>query len=372
MPHTLVIGGTGPSGGGIVHGLLERGHRMSILHTGLHEAELPAEVEHIHTDPHFKEPLAEAVVGRRFDNVIATYGRVRIIAEVFAGRTDRLITISGSAYAANDDPRWGPLGVPMLVGMRDVVLQDKEDGRVIPHKVWQAEQMLLEMHAAGAFSLTSFRYPQVYGPAAPANPDWSIVRRARDKRPLLLGDGGRRVRGRGFGPNLAQAPLLAIDRPEVSAGKIYPVADLAQYSQRALAEYIGELVGHEFEIIDIPGEISTRLYRERGARALGYYAYDTSDIQRDLGYVDTTPVPDAVARSVQWLLANPIPDSTDVEQQIGDRFDYEIEDRLAAIYRDALGLANALDLPTDNSRRHMYRHPKAPETASLPAEASRA
>ena len=33
----LVIGGTGPSGPLIVNGLVERGHSVTILHTGRHE-----------------------------------------------------------------------------------------------------------------------------------------------------------------------------------------------------------------------------------------------------------------------------------------------------------------------------------------------
>ena len=48
----LVIGGTGPTGHFIVNGLLTRGYRVAILHTGNHEvAEIPPSVEHIHTDP---------------------------------------------------------------------------------------------------------------------------------------------------------------------------------------------------------------------------------------------------------------------------------------------------------------------------------
>lgn len=47
----LVIGGTGPTGPHIVNGLLERGHDVTILHTGGHETDaIPERVPHIHTD----------------------------------------------------------------------------------------------------------------------------------------------------------------------------------------------------------------------------------------------------------------------------------------------------------------------------------
>lgn len=41
----LVIGGTGPTGPYIVKGLIERGYRVSIFHSGAHETDLPDEVE---------------------------------------------------------------------------------------------------------------------------------------------------------------------------------------------------------------------------------------------------------------------------------------------------------------------------------------
>src|SRR5690349_18263907 len=87
----LVIGGTGPSGPHIVNGLLERGCEVTVLHGGQHEVEFTQPVEHIHTDPHFVETLAPALEGRVFDIAIATYGRMRIIAELLKGKTARFI-----------------------------------------------------------------------------------------------------------------------------------------------------------------------------------------------------------------------------------------------------------------------------------------
>ena len=360
MPHTLIIGGTGPTGREIVGGLLDRGHDVSLLHTGQHEIEMPGPVEHIHTDPHFREPLADSLAGRRFDAVIATYGRVRVVADVVAGCTNRLITVSGSSYAGARDTRWGPLGVPMLVREDASVPQDVPADRAIPHKAWVTEQYLQGLHNEGRLSVTTIRYPIIYGPGAPANPDWGIVRRALDnRRTLLLGDGGRRVRNRGFGPNVALAALLAVDNPVVSHGKIYNVADVVQYTQRAIAEYIAELLGHEFDIIDIPGDLAAQLYRDGAFDDVGYYAYDTSDIQRDLGYIDSVPVTEAIARSIEWLVANPIARGGEIERQVGDAFNYELEDQLASIYRDAHAQASQRDLPA-GERAHMYRHPTKP------------
>ena len=77
----LVVGGTGPTGPFLVQGLLQRGYQVTILHRGTHEVpEIPPEVEHIHTDPHFRDSLDQALAGRAFDLAIATYGRLRLVA----------------------------------------------------------------------------------------------------------------------------------------------------------------------------------------------------------------------------------------------------------------------------------------------------
>ena len=51
-PRALVVGGTGPTGISIVHGLVGRGYDVTILHRGTHEREeTPAVVEHLHAGP---------------------------------------------------------------------------------------------------------------------------------------------------------------------------------------------------------------------------------------------------------------------------------------------------------------------------------
>ena len=88
----LVVGGTGPTGPYIVNGLLERGYDVAIFHRGTHEIdEIPPEVEHIHGDPHFLETIEESLDGRTFDIAIATYGRIRFLAQALVGKVGRFI-----------------------------------------------------------------------------------------------------------------------------------------------------------------------------------------------------------------------------------------------------------------------------------------
>src|SRR5262249_7686630 len=96
MKTALVVGGTGPSGPFLVDGLLKRGYQVTIFHRGTHEIpEIPAAVAHIQGDPHFRETIEAALAKQTFDVVIATYGRIRVIAEALAGRTGQFIAIGG-------------------------------------------------------------------------------------------------------------------------------------------------------------------------------------------------------------------------------------------------------------------------------------
>ena len=61
----LIIGGTGPTGPHIIHGLLERGYDVTMLNRGSRDSDaIPAEVERIKGDPHFPDTL-EAALGER-------------------------------------------------------------------------------------------------------------------------------------------------------------------------------------------------------------------------------------------------------------------------------------------------------------------
>ena len=65
-PTALVVGGTGPTGPHVVGGLLDRGFVVTVLHTGRHERdEIPAVVEHVHTDPFDALPSTPRSAGGR-------------------------------------------------------------------------------------------------------------------------------------------------------------------------------------------------------------------------------------------------------------------------------------------------------------------
>ncbi len=365
----LVIGGTGPSGPHIVNGLIDRGYEVSVLHGGQHETEFIQPVEHIHTDPHFVETLEQSLSGRRFDLTIATYGRIRLIGDVIKGKTERLITISGGMlYAPRTDPRWGPMGAPSVIS-EDSPLMDNPDGPRLPYMIWFTEQSILKAHNEGHYNATIFRYPQVYGPQAPANPEWSIVKRVLASREHIIVSSGRAIGRRSFGQNAAHAVLLGVDKPLESSGQIYNVGEQTQYSQRQIVEYIANLLNHTWELIEMPASLAIKVYR--GGKATmggGGYDFDISKIVKQLGYQDVVPIPEAITRSVEWLVANQPESGGEIEQQLGDPFAFEAEDRLIRLYQENISLAEQVKFPEINSG-HMYRHPKQPGEAWSPQKA---
>lgn len=362
----LVIGGTGPTGPYVVNGLIERGYEVTILHGGQHEVEFVQPIEHIHTDPHFAETLTPALAGRSFDLVLATYGRMRIIAELMKDKTERFIGVGGSAvYAHRDDPRWGPLGQPNLVP-EDSPRYDDPAGPRFNHLMWVSEETVMRAHREGHYNATYFRYPLLYGPHAPANPEWSFVRRILDGRRHVVIAAGGLLRRRGFARNVAHALLLAVDQPAASGGQIYNIRDEHQYTQRQLVEFIAKHLRHTWEVVEVPPELAHRVYKGGGDVALlATIEFDIGKIKSQLGYRDIVRPAQGFAETVDWLVANRPEPGGEIERQLGDPFAYAAEDALIAACREGYATAERVRFPEMQSG-HMYRHPKKPGEAWAP------
>ena len=248
----LVVGGTGPTGPFIVNGLLERGYRATILHRGTHEIpEVPAAVEHIHADPHFRETLDSALAGRNFDVVIATYGRLRVVAEALKGKTPHFIGVGGVASYRGF---YRPTAV-FPTGLRTPTPEDaptvaSEEDQRFAYLIASTEQAVLRCRIRPGRSFDIHTY-MVLIQLVPR--EWSVIRRILDKRPyIIVADGGLTLMTHGYAANLAHAILLAVDRPEASAGQIYNCGDERQLTVRHLIELIRSEMNYACVIIGVP------------------------------------------------------------------------------------------------------------------------
>lgn len=367
----LVVGGTGPTGPFVVDGLIDRGWDVTVLHSGQHEVEFKREIEHIHTDVHFRETFEAGLGTRHWDLVVLSYGRLKLAAEVLRGHCDRLVALGGATgtAAAPDDPGWGPMGPPALIDEAGTVVETDPQRNSFGFRMAQAEQALFDAHCAGHFEVTYVGLPILYGPRQPGPQDWSIVRRALDgRRRFVIADGGIKLETRCYTENAAHAILLAVDRPEAARGRKFTVSDEHVYTMRQRIEAIGRHLGHAFEFVDMPYELA-RPCHVLWRNARGHRIRDTRLIRDVLGYQDPVSADEAVRRTVDWLLANRPEPGGEAEHQLGDPFDYAREDALIDRWLAWRGQMPDPDYPLPPPA-HIYRHPKRPnETWARPAEA---
>lgn len=354
----LVIGGTGPTGPFIVNGLLNRGFEVAILHRGTHEAEFGGAVEDIHGDPHFKETLEEALGNRTFDMVIATYGRLRLVAEVMKGRTPRLIAVGGArVYKVLSPPPDSPVGVPIPLS-EDLPLNDDPVADKFTYLMATTEQAVMQIHNERYYNATILRYPQIYGPRQLRPQDWCIIRRILDGRKrLILPDAGMALQSRCYAENAAHGVLLAVDKPEESKGQIYNITDEQVISLRERIEIVSRVMNHSWEFVNMPGKLA----RPSRAYSSGpfHVIFDISKIKNQLGYRDVVPLEEGIRRTVNFYLENRPEPGGNIETNLRDTFDYETEDRFMDEFRVAEERVMKIDI-TRAAHFHPYAHPKKP------------
>lgn len=355
MPSALVVGGTAATGLSIVHEVQRRGYDVTVYHRGAHEVPGLERLEHIHGDPHFTETIERDLAGRRWELVVATYGRIRLLADFLRGRTARLITVGGTPVV-----RRGP-GVPRTEHDGYVEAPDGLVARMI-----ETEQTVLRHHAEGAYVGTVVRYPYVYGPYSIIAPEWHVIRRALDgRRRWIMPGGGLALSTRCAAPNAAHTIGLAIDRPTVAGGAVYQAADDRQYSFREWTALIAGLLDYAFEFVDIPwsalpvpapGASISSAPQGGGPRA--HSLLTNAKAKQELGYEDIV-TPEAWLRTtVDYWFAHPPPVDGAGNHLKPEEFDYAAEDALLAWWDGVLPTAPRAGAQV--ARRHPYPHPQRP------------
>jgi nucleoside-diphosphate-sugar epimerase len=334
---------------------LKRGYEVTLLHRGKHEVEFPEPVEHLHGEPHFVEPLKEVLGTRKFDLVIGMYGRLRYVAEAIKGKTGRFIAIGGMPYQAFVEGEKGHGGVPFMIREDAPLFRDEKKNK-FTYRMAQSEDAVLEAHREGYYSATLFRFPMVYGPRQVAPREWCIIRRILDGRKhLIIPDGGLKLERRGYAENVAHAVLLAVDKPEESAGEIFNVGDETIWSLRHWAELIARILDYNWELISMPFSIA-RPSRPYAGRSF-HWVPSIEKIKTRMGYQDLIPPEEGLKRTIQWILGNRPDPGGEMEQGLGDPFDYSTEDQLIRDYEESMKRMEG-KVSAGYRFRHAYDHPK--------------
>ncbi len=327
----LVVGGTGPSGVPIVNAFLAAGDRVTVFHSGAHEAEFIGETDHIHADSRDAADIARVFAGRRWDVAVCTSGRLRALALELAGKVQRLVGITGQpVYLGTVEPT--PAGTLPLPIPEDAPRQ--YDASNYTGKVAIGEDQLFEQHAAKAFEAVIVRYPGVYGARGHLAHEWAVVKRILDgRKQMLLPQGGITYFQRGYIENLGRLVFLAATVP-AAAGEAFNSGDERVMSARRVADAISTELGGDLEFVDVPAVEARGFYPLAQKSNL---ILDFSKARRLLGYSDVVDVEKATRATARWLYENP-GFGPSVSPAFAGIFDYELEDRLIAAAKESAEL----------------------------------
>ncbi|MFC1970102.1 NAD-dependent epimerase/dehydratase family protein, partial [Chloroflexota bacterium] len=145
------------------------------------------------------------------------------------------------------------------------------------------------------------------------------------------------------------------------AGQIYNVGDEKILSLREWIQIVARTLNHELELVSMPFSLAeaSRPYVESSH----HLVMDISKIKAELGYKDVVPTEEAIQRTVNWYLNDPPPRNGELEQRLGDPFDYTTEERIIKEYEETVSKLVGLG-SVGYEWRHFYDHPAAPGSSS--------
>jgi len=205
----------------------------------------------------------------------------------------------------------------------------QRDAQNYTGKVAEGEDQLLEQHGAGAFEVVILRYAGIFGPRAPINHEWAVVKRVLDGRPyMILPHDGITYFQRGYVENVARLVYLAATRPE-AAGQAFNAGDERVISARRVAELIVAELGSSMELVGVPAQFCVGVYNLAEKSNL---ILDMSKARALLGCRDVVDVEEATRITARWLADNPMRDA-DLRGFGVAAFDYTREERIVGEWR---------------------------------------
>lgn len=321
MPRALVLGGTGQVGVAVARRLLAAGWDVDL--TGRNPPRVEVEgARFIRSDRTSSDDLRIAVgdgAELLVDNVCYTAAQARLVLPHLDQIGSTVMLSSKAVYVdahgnhSNSDVRpdyGGPIDeTQQTLPPGDMPYNSREGYG--PNKV-AAEQVFLDSGAPA----TIIRPSKVHGAGAENPREWFFVKRALDRRPVVL----LAHRGEGLDHPTAAANIAALI--EVAAAKpgarILNCADPDAPNGLQISRTIARLMGHDWEEVLIDGD------------EIGRHPWDMlppvvldMTAARELGYLPAGDYAATVADEVEWLARNPLPGS----------FDYQAEDS----YLEAIG-----------------------------------
>jgi nucleoside-diphosphate-sugar epimerase len=304
----LVIGGTRFLGPAAVKRLLAAGHEVAIAHSGEHEDQAVAAVEHLHGDRGELLAAEGPVDGWRPEVLVdnfpggATAAKGTELATCAARTGAHVVAVSSmDVYQHGVDSGVADGSGSVDLAVDAIPLREDARRRSGPYPGGSPAHDNVAMEdalAAAGCAATVLRPGAIYGPH-PSTREWTLVRRvAQGERDLPLPEGGVQVFHRVALGRVAAAILAAVERPPADDG-LWPCNVIDPYDRdySGLARMVGEILGWEWE----PRRVT---FAEADHPWGTTHAMLGSDrhLREELGVGPDDPDPDAALReTVEWL-----------------------------------------------------------------------
>lgn len=330
----LIIGGTNFIGPPVVRRLVALGHEVAVFHRGQTAVDLPTGVRRLLGDRHdlgvhtgeFRHFDPEVVV----DMIAYTEADATGLVETFRGMARRTVVISSAdvyrAYGRFIGTEPGPIEPtplfeesPLRASLFPYRAQTQGPDEFFYHydKIPVEQVILNEPRLPG----TILRLPMVHGPGDPYRRLSPYLRRMDEGRPaIVLDEAMAHWRcPRGYVEDVAAA-ITTATLDDRAAGHIYNVAEPTAYAEVEWVRRMAEAVGWSGRIVTAPGGRIPPGYRME-------QSLDTNSdrIRQTLGYVESVPAHEALARTIAWERATPAGPAPGL-----GLLDYEAEDALLA------------------------------------------
>ena len=261
----------------------------------------------------FGKQMGDVDVEAVVDMIAVSQTDVATVAQAFRRKIRRYVCISSYDVYEAYDAAWNhrvslqPVPISENAPKKKPSLLYESDYDKIP-----VEETVAKAQSEGCFETTILRWPALYGPRDPTPRLWYYVRQALDGRKKIpVPNGGAALFSRGYLQNMAHSIALALENQRAE-GEVYNVSDEVIFSVRQTVQIIGEILGHEWEIVPVPRGFMPRIAPTQGLPFScdpfdiePHLLLDISKIKAELAYRDLVPARKAMQTTVEWLRDNP-------------------------------------------------------------------
>jgi nucleoside-diphosphate-sugar epimerase len=321
----FLLGGSGQTGHAVAPRLLERG--WEVIVGSRSERQLPHGARHVKVDRTDGDALRAALAGG-FDVLVDFVPFEPEHADQLLSLRDlvrsTVVLSSGAVYVDAEGRGFEPPELPRLpVPVTERQATATGAPTTYATKKAEIERRLLAQNDLPA---TILRAGTIYGPNTAFSREWYFVKRALDKRPMVvLADRGRSR----FNPvsvhTLAELIWLAAERP---GRRILNAADPDPPNVLEIGRTIAAVLDYEWIEVLVEGAPGVG---ETPWSVPHPFVMDMTEAEFEFGYRPITNYPKAVPETVEWLVdatrdrdwREVLPRSAEIMK---DDFDYQVED----------------------------------------------